>query len=625
MFCTIVIATYNSKLHDLERLIASLDSQTSGASEYEVIFVDDGSTEGTPKLLEGLTKDRSNFKVFEIKNSGWPSKPRNIGVENASGEFVLFMDHDDVLFPEIIERAQDLNRKKKIDVISLREIRTNNWGYGSLEEFGEIVNGRDLGIKCLLPMSPHKFYRTNFLRENNIKFIEGNRVMWEDLYFNVAVYAAGAEVGIIDNYPGYHWTNNDSNSSDTYRSSLNERHENLHKVMDFISKASISPEDRYFMLRHWFGSRVLGDLGDYFLEMESSEKNALVKNVKDFADKYLADSMIDEFGPVNHRRAYIIRNFKHPKSGLRALAKSLKSLRAVTKVEKSEWLEGKLQIDLRFNLSREIGRYYLVRRKKGVFFPVHGIWFSRSAKDLRVAESWNGLNSIIIIRGRSDRQVWRLPNDLTIQDVPKSRWRNRPLDVISWSLDFVEFLRRIPNTTQPWDFATRTDLLLHDSHFLVHDSHFAIRAVKDLEPSAAFINGFELVAYRNKAGNYSIDVSGNVKSILEIQLGNKITSNVCECLSTGESRIHFEVTNVHVWGTGNSNQNIRFVNGTSGEERNENLATSRLISDGSTLQMCLPKLELFSGPISVEFERNGKWRKCGEITPSGERYLFEFV
>ena len=618
MFCTIVIATYNSKLHDLERLVASLESQTSGASEYEVIFVDDGSTEGTPKLLEELAKGRTNFKVFEIQNSGWPSKPRNIGLENANGEFVLFMDHDDVLFPEIIERAKDLNQKKKIDVISLREIRTNNWGYGSLEEFGEIVNGRDLGIKCLLPMSPHKFYRTNFLRENKIKFIEGNRVMWEDLYFNVAVYAAGADVGIIDSYPGYHWTNNESNSSDTYRSSLNERHENLHKVMDFISKTSITPEDRYFMLRHWFGTRVLGDLGDYFLDMEKAEKNILVKNVKDFADKYLADSMIDEFGPVNHRRAYIIRNFKHPKSGLLALAKNLKSVKAVSKVEKSEWFEGKLQIDLRFNLSRDLGKFYLVRRSKGIYFPVRGIRLSRAVKNIKVADSWNGLKSTIIIRGRFDRQVWRLPNKLVIQDVPKSRWINRPLNLVSWNLDFAEFLRKIPNSSQPWDFATRTNLL-------VHKSHFAIRAIKGLEPSAAFIDGHEFLAYRNKAGKYTIDVSGNVKSILEIQLGNKVTSTECECLSTGESHIHFEITNVHVWGTGELNQNIRFVDGNSGEERNEIFATSRLISDGSTLQMCLPKLKSPSGRVSVEFERNGDWRELGKISPSGEKYLLDFV
>src|SRR5688500_9520058 len=73
---------------DIDDCIDSLLGQTLPAGELELIFVDDGSTDGTPARLDELAARHSHVKVQHIPNSGWPGKPRNLGIDMARGEYV---------------------------------------------------------------------------------------------------------------------------------------------------------------------------------------------------------------------------------------------------------------------------------------------------------------------------------------------------------------------------------------------------------------------------------------------------------------------------------------------------------------------------------------------------------
>ena len=53
--------------------------------------------------LENIRDTHSNVRIQRIEHSGWPSKPRNVGLELSQGEYVLFMDHDDELYPRALE------------------------------------------------------------------------------------------------------------------------------------------------------------------------------------------------------------------------------------------------------------------------------------------------------------------------------------------------------------------------------------------------------------------------------------------------------------------------------------------------------------------------------------------
>ncbi len=113
---SVVVATYNSP-PELAGLVESLDDQSLPADEYELIFVDDGSSDDTHDRLNALAAERSNMQVHRIPNSGWPGRPRNIGTRAASGEFLFFADHDDYLFPEALERMYAFAVENDLDVV----------------------------------------------------------------------------------------------------------------------------------------------------------------------------------------------------------------------------------------------------------------------------------------------------------------------------------------------------------------------------------------------------------------------------------------------------------------------------------------------------------------------------
>lgn len=96
---SIIIPAYNpGKL--IAETIDSVLNQTY--QNFEIIIVDDGSTDNTRQIIESFTDKR--IKLYSQKNSGLPSIPRNKGVSYAQGEFLAFLDHDDVWKPEKLER-----------------------------------------------------------------------------------------------------------------------------------------------------------------------------------------------------------------------------------------------------------------------------------------------------------------------------------------------------------------------------------------------------------------------------------------------------------------------------------------------------------------------------------------
>lgn len=80
---SVVIPVYNPGKY-IDPCIDSLLRQTLPADEFEVLFVNDGSTDDTRERLEKLATQHSHFRVITIPNSGWPGKPRNIGVAEAA-------------------------------------------------------------------------------------------------------------------------------------------------------------------------------------------------------------------------------------------------------------------------------------------------------------------------------------------------------------------------------------------------------------------------------------------------------------------------------------------------------------------------------------------------------------
>ena len=111
---SIIIPAYNSEKY-IAKTIQSVIMQTE--EDWELIAVDDGSTDGTPEILRRYAKEDCRIKVYIQPNSGMPSCARNTGLRYATGDYIAFLDSDDLYHPERISRAMEVfSKHPEVDI-----------------------------------------------------------------------------------------------------------------------------------------------------------------------------------------------------------------------------------------------------------------------------------------------------------------------------------------------------------------------------------------------------------------------------------------------------------------------------------------------------------------------------
>lgn len=211
---TVVVAVYNPGAN-IDGLLESLRAQSLGPGRLEVVLVDDGSTDGTLQRLESLATTRPYLVVRSIPNSGWPGRPRNVGLDVARGEFVFFADHDDEFFPESLARMVSMARQHRSDIVYGKVVRTGRptpyWplarhDVAEADPAGDVLSSRTV----------HKLYRRQWLLDLGARFLEG-RVRLEDHTFTAQVLPHARVVSVLASYPCYRWIHrpDGTNSSET--------------------------------------------------------------------------------------------------------------------------------------------------------------------------------------------------------------------------------------------------------------------------------------------------------------------------------------------------------------------------------------------------------------------------
>ena len=113
MKVSLIIPVYNVESF-LERCLDSVQAQTY--KDLEVILVNDGSTDNSPQIIDKYVAANSNFKAYTIENGG-QGNARNYGLEKAAGEYIAFLDSDDYITPNCIERLTEAALKENSDIV----------------------------------------------------------------------------------------------------------------------------------------------------------------------------------------------------------------------------------------------------------------------------------------------------------------------------------------------------------------------------------------------------------------------------------------------------------------------------------------------------------------------------
>ena len=185
MLISVIIPVYNVEDY-LHYAIESLEKQTY--KNFEVILVNDGSTDDSGKLCDEYSEKYSNISVFHKENGGL-SDARNFGVQQAKGEFITFLDPDDYLEEYSLELLAGIQEMHDCDIVSTRVKATELYNVYSNHSLTEediknvIVMDRDVFLeeafydKVATVSACGKLYRKSILE---IPFPKGR--IYEDLY-----------------------------------------------------------------------------------------------------------------------------------------------------------------------------------------------------------------------------------------------------------------------------------------------------------------------------------------------------------------------------------------------------------------------------------------------------------
>ena len=237
-----------------DELMHSLDEQTLASDEFEVILCDDGSGEPTGKRLRHIASTRPNVRVLTLEHTGWPGTPRNHGIAAARGTYVFFSDQDDRLFPNALTDLCDYADQHSSDVVVGKVVGVGRGIPRAI--FRHDVPNAVLGKDPLLGLlTPHKLFRTTFLRENDIRFPDG-KVRLEDHLFVMQAYFRASTISVLASRPIYAWLKNKGSASSS-RIDPDTYFPYLEAVLDIVEANTEPGALRDTLLRHWYRSKIL--------------------------------------------------------------------------------------------------------------------------------------------------------------------------------------------------------------------------------------------------------------------------------------------------------------------------------------------------------------------------------
>lgn len=238
---TVIVPVYNTKKY-LEECVASLRAQT--IKEIEILLVDDGSTDGSSELCDELSKTDDRIRVIHKPNGG-AATARNLGIDEAKGEYVMFLDSDDWLDADTVKILTEHTDESHVDVIRFNYIREfegkqlvkrNTF----LEE--RVHVGDDCRVVCrqilglvgeelshpenmnFLASCGFNMYKKELLQKNGVRFIPIKEIgSFVDGLFNFCVFMDVKSFEFVDR-PFYHYRKtNEGAATAKYRENYIDR------------------------------------------------------------------------------------------------------------------------------------------------------------------------------------------------------------------------------------------------------------------------------------------------------------------------------------------------------------------------------------------------------------------
>ncbi len=210
MNLSIIIPVYNCEKY-IERCVESILSQ--GLIDYEIILVNDGSTDRSGTRCEQLALGNRCVRFFHKENGGAGSA-RNLGIRNSFGEYLWFIDADDFLEPNSVAKLFSLVETNKLDILQIGY----SFVYADTSRIcfrkavnSEVLTPQNYMNKGLFNGSACQFIFSKSLLSENITFDEDLEIGQDGIFF-IQLFVRASRVQRVD-YKGYYYFQNQSSTT----------------------------------------------------------------------------------------------------------------------------------------------------------------------------------------------------------------------------------------------------------------------------------------------------------------------------------------------------------------------------------------------------------------------------
>lgn len=307
---SIIVSAYNIENY-IRRCIESLINQDFNS--YEIIIVNDGSTDNTGKVLKEFLSNKK-VKIINRKNEG-VMKARKIGLELAKGEFILFVDGDDWIEKSTIKKLYNSAIKNNSDIVlynaylswdnTKKCFRTYD-----LEENEKEDYLRSLLLGEIIPTLWSKFIKKAYLINNKIEF-PSKLIYGEDLATMVNIFKYKPKISKISDFLYYYYQRESSITK------LNdERILQVNQALDYVNEVFLKEnlleeykkEYEYMVYSQLFITKFLKTNRESDLS-KKIYKQYKSKNIKIFNNKYIIEAI--KKGTLNYKMRIILYDLSY--------------------------------------------------------------------------------------------------------------------------------------------------------------------------------------------------------------------------------------------------------------------------------------------------------------------------
>lgn len=243
MTVSVILPVYN-KIQYIEKAVSSLLAQSF--TDFEIVVVDDGSTDGTATLLDRMALTDRRLRVIHRANGG-VSSARNVGLKAANGDWVLFADGDDTVLPNWLEKLYAAAWDSGADIVisGVTKVTASGEVLGaSVPKAARLLTADKLFADfCLLQADgllgwcTGKLFRKELALNGGVFFDEGLRLA-EDLDFYVRLYGRAKTVYLLP-YSGYLYLQDAAGGTDPYKTDYDSQIKIWLRIADALKAADV--------------------------------------------------------------------------------------------------------------------------------------------------------------------------------------------------------------------------------------------------------------------------------------------------------------------------------------------------------------------------------------------------